>query len=500
MPDIQQIEGHNDIHFTTVEPFKRLQVDLFKNLSVDSILFKGDLLSYAREHNAVFVDFPYEMKAGEQANFTVYYHGKPTIAIRAPWDGGFTWEKDENGKDWIGTSVQGMGASAFWPNKDHLSDEVDSMLVTCAVPDGLKFVGNGNQVGEEKHGDGYTSFSWLVSYPINNYNVSLNIGDYVYFGDTYVSPFTGEELAMDYYVLPYNLEKAKKHFEQAKPMMACFEDMLGPYPFWDDGFAMVETPYLGMEHQGAIAYGNEYKTGYAGFDYSRIGLDFDYIIIHETGHEWWGNSVSCKDMADLWIHEGFCTYSEALYVECLFGYDTAMAYVNAKKGGVDNEKPIQGMYHVNHEGDGDMYSKGMLLLNTLRHVINDDVMWFDLIKSIADDRFKHTTTSADELIGYINEKTGGDYSKFFEQYIKYPDIPVLEYKLEKYKGKKYTLSLRWDVDVKDFEMPVSITSTPGNYERFEVTDQWQNFEISIKKPEYFSIDDNIAYITLNRVQ
>jgi len=334
---------------------------------------------------------------------------------------------------------------------------------------------------EEK---GYTTYHWKVSYPINNYNVSINIADYAHWSDVYTAA-DGDKLDLDYYVLSYNKEKAVKHFEQVKPMLSCFEKYLGKYPFWKDGYALVETPYLGMEHQGAVAYGNNYKTGYAGMDMSGTGLKFDYLIIHETGHEWWGNSVSAQDLADMWIHESFCTYSEAIYVECMHGYDTAMKYVNALKHNVGNDKPIMGIYGINKEGDGDMYVKGMLFLNTIRHVVNDDKLWWSTIKNMSDTTFKIRNTNYKEVVNtnykevvqVMSEKTGLNLSPIFEQYVKQPAIPVLQYKL-KQKGGDLKLKYRWKVDAKDFEMPFMV-SIDKFTDRIDATTKWRRSRITI---------------------
>ncbi|MGB1248594.1 MAG: M1 family metallopeptidase, partial [Chitinophagales bacterium] len=394
--DGKTITGSNEIHYNVMEDFTTLQLDLFDNMSIESIVHNGKYLEFTREYNAVFVHFDDIQKKGTQGEIVVMYSGQPIIAENPPWDGGFTWQESGSGKPWIGVSCEGIGASLWWPNKDHLSDEPDSMRVTCTVPSGLTFVGNGQLEERIDMKNDMTQFTWKMSYPINNYNVTINIGDYVNFQDEYTAA-DGEKLLLDYWVLPENLDKAKTQFEQVSPMLGCFEQYFGKFPFWQDNYKLVETPYLGMEHQTAIAYGNEYKTGYAGWDISRIGLDFDYIIIHETGHEYWGNSIGCQDMADLWIHEGFCTYSEALYVECMYDYELGQDYVNAKKPTIGNEYPMIGIYDVNVEGDGDMYNKGMLFLNTVRHIINDDELWFEMLLEM-NTKFAYQTITTDDVI------------------------------------------------------------------------------------------------------
>lgn len=491
------ISGSNYIAFKAMADFKTLQLDLYDSMKISSITSHGARLNYRREFNAIFVDMPNLVKKGDTSSLTVYYDGKPTEAVRPPWDGGFTWTYDRDGNAWIAVSCEGMGASLWWPNKDYLGDEPDSMIIDCTIPTGLKCVSNGSEQGVNRNGDGTNTFRWFVHYPINNYNVTLNIGNYVHWSDQYDAQ-DGDILSLDYYVLPYNLQKSKEQFTQVKPMMACYEKFLGKYPFWNDGYALVETPYLGMEHQGAIAYGNKYKTGYAGMDFSRIGLDFDYIIIHETGHEWWGNSVSCSDIADMWIHEGFCTYTEAIYVECQYGYDTAMRYVNAKKGTVDNKSPVVGLYGVNEEGDGDMYNKGMLFLNTLRHVVNDDNRWWSMIKCMSDTTFKMKNIGYQDVVNYFNRKTGRNLTAVFEQYLKKTDIPVFEYTLTHLQGKNYELSYHWVVSVPNFNMPAFITTDGKAYTQIEATNQWQSTTLSLNKADDFSVNDRRMYINVQK--
>ena len=345
-PENKFIRGYNEIHFEALDSFRLFQIDLFENMSISQIIFDGKELSFSREYNAVFVDFDQWIKKGSKAFIRVYYEGNPKIAVNPPWDGGFSWKTDKNGKDWIGVSCQGLGASSWWPNKDHQSDEPDSMLISCQIPFGLSCISNGNLRLHDlrKSTMHFNTYNWFVSYPINNYDVSINIGDYVHFDDQYIS--NGDTLALDYYVLSYNEQKAKTHFEQVKPMLNCFEKYLGPYPFFNDGFALIETPYLGMEHQSGIAYGNNFLPGYKGNTNFTAGLDFDYIIIHETGHEWWGNSITANDISDMWIQETFCTYSEALFVECIYGYDTMIKYVENQMKMARNVSPIVGVPDV----------------------------------------------------------------------------------------------------------------------------------------------------------
>lgn len=482
----KSISGHNDIFFMAVEDFKTLQLDLFENMEITDIVFANTSLNYRREFNAIFIDFPKTIYTGSLNKVSVFYKGKPIEAKNAPWDGGFSWKKDKNGKNWLGVSCEGIGASLWWPNKDHLSDEPETMTITCSFPKDLKFVGNGklesNIVNDEKR-----TMKWAVSYPINNYNVSLNIGDYINFQDEYISTTDSTKLILDYWVMPYNLEKAKKQFEQVKPMLAAQEKYFGKFPFWNDNYKLVESPYLGMEHQTAIAYGNEYKTGYNGYDFSRIGLDFDYIIIHESGHEYWGNLVSAADIADLWIHEGFCTYSEALYVEYMFGYEKAQEYINAKKPIIENEYPILGVKNVNAEGNGDMYNKGMLLLNTVRHIINNDELWFNILKEMTTKEFAHKTTDTESIVNFISKKAGQDLSSVFKQYLAYKSIPKLYYSIENISGNNYKINYKWLADISNFNMPF-VLKTGKKETRLYGSTELKSTQFKMSKNDKVSFD------------
>lgn len=493
-PSERSIKGYNTIHYKTITGFDKIQVDLFSNMKITRIAHQGKDLAFERDSNAFFVNFPQRQAQGIVDSITVFYEGKPIVALNPPWDGGFTWKTDKTGKPWIGVSCEGIGASLWWPNKDHLSDEPDSMNITLEVPSNLMAVANGNLRETKKLEDNYTRYYWHVSYPINNYNVTVNVADYAHFSDTYTAA-DGEKLGLDYYVLQYNLDKAKKHFEQVKPMLACYEKYFGKYPFWKDGYALVETPYLGMEHQSAIAYGNDYMPGYRGHDLSEtgVGLKFDYLIIHESGHEYWGNSVSTQDHAEMWIHESFCTYSEALYVECMMGYDKALLYLGGIKNGVRNKEPIIGPLGVNYQGweDTDMYFKGALVLHTLRNVINDDKLWFDLVYGIAQE-FKIKTTNTNEIIKFINQKIGKDYTYFFDQYLRHASIPTFAYNLQQ-KGKKLVLNYKWEADVPGFNMPLKVGFPNKDYQVIHPTTEWQSITLKGKEKD-FKIAKELFYI------
>lgn len=367
-PSTKRIDGSTTIRFTGVQESQRLQVDLFANMDLKAITLDGGAsLPFTREFGAVFVSLPRPLKPGETHDLIVEYGGEPRVAPRAPWDGGFIWTKDSSGNPWVAVTCQGTGASLWWPTKDHQADEPDSMLITVNVPPGLEDVSNGRLRSVTRLPGGWMRYEWAVTYPINNYDVTVNVGKFAHFADMY---YGADTLTLDYCVLPEHLEAAQRQFQQVKPMLACFERDFGPYPFPRDGYKLVESPHLGMEHQTAVAYGNGFHNGYRRTSSSRYGLMFDFIIVHESAHEWWGNSVTSKDIADMWIHESFGAHAEALFVECSWGYNAMLDYVNSKKGQVGNRSPIIGMYGVNNKGSGDMYPKGSLMLHTFRGVLD----------------------------------------------------------------------------------------------------------------------------------
>ena len=489
--------SYNIIHFNVVSDFNKIQIDLALDMELMRIEFENGKLNFSREFDAVFVDFPRMLKKGEQASIKVWYAGYPKEAVNPPWDGGFSWKNDKNGNPWIGVSCQGLGASAWWPCKDHQSDEPDSMRITCMARSPLKIIANGDLRSDTLIWNQYLNSwmnvsEWFVSYPINNYNVTLNIGDYVNFSEAYVSG--NDTLKMDYYVLHDNLEKAKSHFQQVKPMMECFENYFGRYPFWKDGYALVETPYLGMEHQSAIAYGNDFLPGYHGNTSHIDGLEFDFIIVHESGHEWWGNSITTNDIADMWVHEGFCTYAEVLYVECMYGYDAMLSYVNNQKRSVRNDKPVIGPYHVNTEGSSDMYFKGSLMLHTLRNLIEDDKLWFEIIKGISND-FKYQTIDGQVIINYINEKSGKDFTDFFNQYLKNKEIPEFQYKLQK-EGRNITLLYRWEA-IDNFDMPILINTGRKDFWVYP-NEQWKEMDLGSFDKHEFRVRDDLFFIDVKK--
>ncbi len=485
----QSITGSNEFRLTATQDFSQLQFDLFENLKIEKVIYQGKELPFKREFNAVFVSFPNTIKKGSKERFTVVYGGKPTIARNAPWDGGFVYKKDSAGNPWLGVACQGFGASSWWPNKDHQSDEVDSMMISISIPDSLQDISNGRLVNKVKDDEGYTRYDWFVANPINNYDVTFNIGKYAHFSDT----FMGEKgpLSLDYYVLEENLDKAKIHFEaDVKPMLKCFEHWFGPYPFYQDGFKLVETGYLGMEHQSAVAYGNKFRKGYLGRDLSGtgFGLKWDYIIIHESGHEWFGNHVTSKDIADMWVHEGFTSYSEGLFVECQEGKAAGAKYLNGLRKNIRNDRPIIGPYDVNQEGSGDMYPKGANLLHTIRSIINDDEQWRQILRGINAEFGLKTCTSA-EIENYISSQSKLNLKPVFDQYLRKTAIPVFKYHL---KGKR--LDYQWIADVKDFDMPIDVQINQSKSIRLKPSTKKKSIYLKDLEEAFFKIDELNFYI------
>lgn len=450
------ISGSNIIQFKVKNNLPVLQFDLFDNLKITKVEWNNKSLEFKREFNAVFVTFPSPLSAGSSSAIKVYYEGNPIVAKRAPWDGGFVFKTDKNGKPFVAVACQGTGASLWWPTKDHQSDEPDSMAINITSSSDLEEVSNGRLRAKKALANNYTRFEWFVSEPINNYDVSINIADYAHWNDTYKSKVDGEVLTLDYYVLKDDLEKAQKQFEQVKPMMDAFEKRFGKYPFYKDGYKLVQTPYLGMEHQSCVAYGNAFKNGYLGFDLSGSGegKKFDYIIIHESAHEWWGNSLTSYDIADMWIHEGFGQYAETVYLEELYGRESANKYLEGLKRGVDNKQPVIGPYGVNKEGSGDMYPKGALFLNTLRNYINDDVIWWDIVASLQKD-YRHKNISTEDVLALMNKKSGKNLKPIFDVYLRQGSLP--EFNVEFVAQNKSTLvKYNWSNVVEGFNIPINV--------------------------------------------
>ena len=477
-PDKKYISGSNTVGYKVLESKKVMQIDLQKPMNITSITSKNKELKFTREGNAYFVELRKKQKKGDVNYIKINYEGFPKEAIRAPWDGGLSWKKDENDNHFIATSCQGLGASVWWPNKDHMYDEVDSMLISVNVPKNLTNVSNGRLKKITELDDDTRTFDWFVTNPINNYGVNINIGDYVNFSEVY----KGEkgDLDIDNYVLSYNLEKAKKQFKQVPMMIEAFEHWFGPYPFYEDSFKMVEVPYLGMEHQSSITYGNKFQNGYLGRDLSGSGwgLKFDYIIIHEGGHEWFANNITYKDVADMWVHEGFTCYSENLYVDYFFGKEASAEYVIGTRRGISNKKPIIGQYDVNREGSGDMYSKGANLLHTIRQLTNNDELWRQTLRGL-NEEFYHSTVTTKEIEEYISNSIEIDLSRVFDQYLRDYRIPVFEYEIN-----NGVLSYRWNDVIEGFDMPIEV-KIDGETKLLQPTNKFQNLKI---KNLYVNVD------------
>ncbi|HRE98969.1 MAG TPA: M1 family metallopeptidase [Pirellulaceae bacterium] len=484
----RSLEGTNTIRFRVLQPGDRMQIDLQQPMEIRSIDFDGAALLFEREGNVCWVEFPAPLEVGADHEIVVAYGGTPTESANPPWSGGLSWKRDENGKPFVVTTCQGIGASIWWPNKDHGYDEPDDgMEMHYTVPADLVAIGNGRLFETtEPAEDGTRTYRWLVTQPINNYCVNLNLGDYVRFGDT----FEGEAgtLDLEYWVLRDHLEVAREHFREAPRTLAAFEHWFGPYPFYEDGYKLVEVPYPGMEHQSSVTYGNGFRNGYGGRDLSGTGVGFlfDFIIVHESGHEWFGNNVSMKDAADMWIHEGFTNYSENLFVEYHFSEKQAQDYVIGCRRLIRNDRPIIGTYDRNESGSGDMYYKGGNLLHTLRHLLNDDATWRSILRGM-NETYRHRTVTTVEIEGYLSERTGLDLKAFFEQYLRTTDVPQLTYSID---GN--TLRYRWENVVEGFAMPIDVT-IDGTERRIAPTESWQ--ELKLEMPiESFEVDRNF-YVT-----
>jgi len=486
-PNDKFISGKNTIQYEVLKPYQTMQIDLQSPMEITKVIQNGKELDVEHDGNAHFIQLNDKQNIGDINSVIVHYKGFPKEAKRAPWDGGFSWKKDNNGKHFIATSCQGLGASVWWPNKDHMYDEVDSMLISVTNPKGLTNISNGRLRKLENKDDKVTSH-WFVDNPINNYGVNLNIGDYANFSEIY----KGEKgnLDMNYWVLRDNLEKAKEHFKDAPKMMKAFEHWFGPYPFYEDSFKLVEVPYLGMEHQSSVTYGNQYKKGYLGRDLSSSGwgLKFDFIIIHEAGHEWFANNITNKDAADMWIHEGFTAYSENLFLDYYYGKEASADYVIGTRANIRNDKPLIGPYNVNKEGSSDMYYKGANLLHTIRQIIEDDDLWRKILRGL-NEEFYHQTVTTKQVEDYINNYSWTSLTSIFDQYLRSEKIPKLDYKFENDE-----FFYKWSNVIDGFDMPVKITLDNETSLFFPET-KWKSTPI---KKEAIVVDRNF-YIEIQKL-
>jgi aminopeptidase N len=484
-PEKQVISGKNTIRFRMLEDDGRIQIDLHPQLKIDKIVFGSTPLKYTREERAVYIDFPETLKKGHSYSIDFYYSGTPVHMGRF---GGFTFGKDPAGHPWIYTACEGLGASIWWPNKDQWRDEVEDMDISASIPNGLVDVSNGKFVRKIDLHDGYTRWDWHVHYPINNYDVSLNIGNYVHFSDRL------GDLPLDFYVLPEDLDKAKKQFAQAKGMLEAYQHYFGEYPFKKDGYKLVEVPYSGMEHQSAVTYGNHFANGYLERDWTGVGISpkFDFIIIHESAHEWFGNAITAADSSDMWIHEAWATYLEGLYVEYMWGKDDGIKYFNGYKSKVRNQRPIIAERGVAADPPQDMYFKGALFINTLRSVMDNDTEWFKLLHDFFQ-HFKYKNIMTEDVVAFFNQETGKDLTPVFNQYLRHTEIPTLELKFDDAAG---TVAYRWRVDEAGFVMPVRVGKAP-DWEIITATTEWQTKKTALKKDE-FEVATDLYYVNVSK--
>ena len=481
------VSGKNTIRFRMLEDATRIQLDLYANLKVERIMLDAAELKYERELNTVWVDFPSTLRKGQVYSIDFFYSGKPEQRGRF---GGFVFQKDAaTGRDWIFTACEGEGSALWWPSKDQWRDEVESMDISITLPNKLVDASNGRFMGKKEMGDGFTQWNWHVNYPINSYNVSINATEYVQFADKL------GDLTLDFYVTPENLEKAKAQFVQAKPMIEAYQHFFGEYPFAKDGYKLIEVPNTGMEHQSAVTYGNGFRNGYGGRDWTRVGISprFDFIIIHESGHEWFGNAVSAADASDMWIQEGWCTYLEGMYVEKMWGKEDGIKYLNGYKTMISNRTPIVRTRGIHQSpGNNDQYFKGALFLNTLRSVVNDDTKWWALVRGVYD-TFKYRNIMTEDMVKYFNEKTGRNLTTVFDQYLRYTALPALELNFDAAAG---TVQYRWKTDVAGFTMPVKVGS-PTAWQIIEPTTEWKTMKTPLTK-DTFDVATDLFYITVTK--
>jgi len=494
----KSISGKTIIQYKIVEEKHSdyLQIDLQQPLMIDTIFYDSKMYinypgkPYYNEGNVWHIPLP---KAAKNSVHSIglAYHGNPHIAKFPPWDGGWIFATDARKRPWMTVACQGLGASVWYPCKDHQSDEPDNgATLSITVDDSLVAVGNGRLKEKKSNHNGTTTWTWEVKSPINNYNIIPYIGNYV----TWHEDYNGEKgkLDCDYWVLDYNLDKAKQQFTQVKDMLKCFEYWMGPYPFYEDGYKLVEAPHLGMEHQSAVAYGNGFMNGYRGRDLSGSGWgkNWDYIIVHESGHEWFANNITTNDIADMWVHEGITDYSETLFVECKYGKEAGNAYTQALRRGISNDIPVIGHYGVNQEGSGDMYNKGNNLMHTIRQIIDNDSLFRKILRGMTE-TFYHKTVDSKDIENYISGKSGKDLSKVFDQYLLTTKIPVLEYKIEDNK-----LSYHWTNCIEGFNMPVRLADSN---EWLNPATEWKKTTVTADMKNNLQVDKNF-YVTVKKLQ
>src|SRR5690349_24157 len=487
-PADSSIRGSNGIRYRVLGPAAEMQIDLMVPLEVDSMVQDSRPVPFRRDGNAFFAQLQTPQPQGATKTITVFYHGKPRPARRPPWEGGFTWTTDSLGRTWVVPTDHGLGASVWWPNKDTQADEPDSQRIALTVPDSLIDVSNGRLRGTIHNADCTTTYEWFVVNPVNNYAVAVGAGHYAHFSDT----LQGERgpLTLDFWPLDYHVDAARRQFVQARSMLQCFEHWFGPYPWYEDGYKLVEVPHTGMEHQSAVAYGNWYANGYRGHDLSGtgLGLKWDFIIVHESAHEWFGNNITAKDNADMWVHESFANYAEGLYTECLFGKPAGADYTIGTRRGIRNDRPIIPDYEVNDQGSGDMYPKGGEMLHTIRQLVNDDEKWRGILRGL-NQTFWHQTVMGKQVEDYISAQAGVNFSKVFDQYLRTVMIPTFEYRIA-----RDTLSYRWVNVVPGFDMPIRVTLDWPTWTLVRPTEQWQTARVKLANPTDFRVDENFYVV------
>lgn len=493
-PRDSSIRGSNRISYRVLGPGTVLQIDLKVPLEIDSMVQDGRTVPFRREGDAFFATLPEAPGAGEVRTLAVHYHGKPQPAKRPPWDGGFSWGSDSLGRPWVVTTDQGIGASIWWPNKDIQADEPDSQRVAITVPKPMVNVSNGRLRSRKKHKGGTITYEWFVTNPINNYAIAVAAGQYAHWSES----FEGEagKLTLDFWPLDYHLAAAKRQWTEVRSTLRCFEHWFGPYPWYEDGYKLIEVSNNGMEHQSAVSYGNGFANGYRGKESSGtgLGMEWDFIIVHETAHEWWGNNITTKDLADMWVHESFANYAEGLYTECLFGKEAGARYIVGNRRGIRNDRPIvPDAYGVNAQGSGDMYPKGGEMLHTIRQLVADDAKWREMLRGL-NRTFRHQTVTGAEVQAWMSEQAGMDLSKVFAQYLTTIQVPALEYRLA---GD--TLSHRWADVVPGFDMPVDVAAGDGPWIRIRPTAAWQALPLPGVTPSTFRVNPDF-YVTARPVR
>jgi aminopeptidase N len=487
-PESKYIHGDNLIKLAILKPGETAQFKLFPNLTLSQIILNGQVATFERKGHFIFVNLDKSFKKGDTLTLKIGYQGNPTVAKNAPWDGGFVWSQDSAGNPWIGMACEGLGASSWLPCKDTWDDEPSRVTFTLFVPNGLTAVSNGRLVRTEKK-ENETSFTWQVNNPINHYNIAINIGKYAHIQEAYISA-TNDTLDLDFYVLEKNYGMAKTHFQQSKRMLKAFEHFFGKYPFYEDGYKLVETPYWGMEHQSCVAYGNNYENNHFGFD---------FIIIHESGHEWFANSLTAKDKADMWIHESFTTYSESLFIEYYYGKARAIQYLLEQKAKIKNEAPMIGLYGTNHKfNDNDIYYKGAWMLHTLRHMIDNDTLWLNTLRDL-NKRFYHQTVSSEELEQFLSERTRLKLGPFFDQYLRQESLPVLEYYIVQ-RNDLNELHYRLASDVKGLEMPLLVTLAKERYDFITAENGWKVIDLPYENAEHFKLEETKFLVKIKQVK